>query len=501
VTGAARQLLALLALRWSMVRSTSAKLGLLLLLGSLAVLLEAVVHAVPFFDEALLITAAEVAPEAFVGFAALAMIAPLTAGGSSHLVPPDDLVAFPVRPATHFLSGLLLAPANLVWVLQLLGLAGLTAALSAGGAVLPGLLTAVAFVLVVTVAGQCVAWLFLGLRQTRWGRRIIFVTAAAAVVAVVLAARTPLGPGVVRLLPARQLAKSIEAGSRGDLSGWAPMTVVLVLIAVAGLLAGSRLCGWAMRRPGDDRADRSARPVTRRAAHATMLGELLAADRASVWRAPALRRGLLLLTILPAGVAVAGGFPWASIVILPALITAGAGLLFGINAFALDGSGAMFTAGLPVPPRLLFLSKALAVGEVVLGTAAVTVAAAALRAPSLPTTTELVATVTSLVACTAVVVALCLRSSLLRPHRAELRGVRDAVAPPGVMAVASLRLAFPTVLVALLIGGSIESRTWWLAPALSAPVVLLSLRSVWASARRYDRPAVRARVVLAVSSG
>ena len=63
-------------------------------------------------DAAALGTAVELAPAAFLGFGALALIAPLTAGGGNEVVPPDQLVAYPVRPATQFLGGLVLAPAQ-----------------------------------------------------------------------------------------------------------------------------------------------------------------------------------------------------------------------------------------------------------------------------------------------------------------------------------------------------------------------------------------------------
>src|SRR5690242_21799388 len=73
-------------------------------------------------DAPALETALKLAPAAFLGFAFLAVIAPLTANGGNEVFPPDQLFAFPILPMTQYLGGLALAPLNLVWVLQLLTL-------------------------------------------------------------------------------------------------------------------------------------------------------------------------------------------------------------------------------------------------------------------------------------------------------------------------------------------------------------------------------------------
>ena len=85
--------------------------------------------------------------------------------------------------------------------------------------------------------------------------------------------------------------------------------------------------------------------------------QLVRTDRASVWRSTALRRGIYVLALLPGVVAAAVGLDWASLVLLPGLVAAGAGLLFGVNAFCLDGSGALWLSSLPHPPALAFWAK------------------------------------------------------------------------------------------------------------------------------------------------
>ena len=107
-----------------------------------------------------------------------------------------------------------------------------------------------------------------------------------------------------------------------------------------------RLVAAAVRVPAAARAAaRRRRPPAGRA-----LAELVAVDRASVWRAPALRRGAVVLALLPGLLAAGAQLPWSSLVVLPGLVAAAAGLLFGVNAFCLDGPGAVWLASLPHPP-------------------------------------------------------------------------------------------------------------------------------------------------------
>ena len=116
---AAGQVRALVALRWRMVRRTSTRVGLLALAAAVPLLAWLMLVARNGAEEAALVAAIDAAPAAFLGFGALAVVAPLSASSGSELVPSSQLVAYPIRPATHFLSSLVLAPVNLVWVVQL----------------------------------------------------------------------------------------------------------------------------------------------------------------------------------------------------------------------------------------------------------------------------------------------------------------------------------------------------------------------------------------------
>jgi predicted permease len=241
--------------------------------------------------------------------------------------------------------------------------------------------------------------------------------------------------------------------------------------------------------------------VRRRAAYASPLRSLIAVDRASVWRAPALRRGGLVLLLLPGVVAAGLRVPWESLIVLPGLVAAGAGLLFGVNVFALDSSGSVWLASLPVQPRLLLLSKLVVLSETVLLAVLVAGVSAALRSPGPPTAAQVTAVIGSGLACAAVVVALSLSSSVRRPHRADLHGTRDAVMPPGALAAASLRLAVPCALVGMVIAASSYLGTAWFPLLLAVPIMLTALLSVLRSVRRWEDPIARARVVQVVATG
>ncbi len=113
------------------------------------------------------------------------------------------------------------------------------------------------------------------------------------------------------------------------------------------LRAGDAVTGWALRRPGDHADRTSSRSLPRRRWSHSVLLSLLAMDHASVWRSTPLRRGVLVLVLVPGVVSAFAGMSWQSLILVPGLIAAGAGLLFGINAFTLDGAGSVWLSTLP----------------------------------------------------------------------------------------------------------------------------------------------------------
>jgi hypothetical protein len=499
-SGPARQLAALLALRWQMARAPGVRLGLVLSALFAGWLLALALRAGPSVDVATLGTAIEVAPAAYVGFGVLALLAPLSAGGGQDVVPPDELVAFPVRPATQFLGGLVLAPLNLVWIVQLLGLTALTSCLTLHGSLLRGAATTAAYVLAVTVLGQALAWAVVGLRRSTAGRRAVVVGAVLALAAAVGAVRTG-SAGAVQQLSARTVVDGVIAGGDGHLQRWGVTTAALVALAVLAAGGGLLACRWSLRQPGDLAARAASGPVRRRAGRRSALGELVAVDRASVWRAPALRRGALVLAVLPGLLSTGAALPWSSLVVLPGLVAAGAALLFGVNAFSLDASGSLWLASLPCDPVLLLRSKALVLTETVLGAVLVATVSGATGSPGPPTTAELTALASAVLLCTAVVVVLSLHASLRRPYRADLHGPRDAVAPPGALVLASVRLALPTTAVGVLLATAAATGWWWLPPALALPVLGLCALSAARTVGLWRDPVHRSFVVHRVANG
>jgi len=501
MTTASAQLVGLLRLRWTMVRSRRVRVLLLLALALVAYLAVVAARSGDSLEPAKLATAVELAPAAFLGFAVLAVIAPLTAGGGNEVFPPDQLVAFPIRPRTQFLGGLALAPLNLVWVLQLLTLTAETAYVSRGGTSARAALTATAYVLCATVLGQALSWWVAGLRQTRNGRRLVLAMGASVLGVGVLATRVDgLAHSVLERSPTRTVVHAIAARP-DETTRWALTTGVLLALTTMGLLLGARLCGWALRRPTDTTARLDLGPMHRRTGRTSQLAELVSVNRASAWRAPALRRGALVLALLP-GIGAAGArVPWESLTILPGLVAAGAGLLFGVNAFALDGSGALWMASLPHRPRVVALAKVLVLAETVAAAVALAVLAGGARSPGRPTTSQVTAIVFSGLTCTAVVVAIGLSCSVRRPHHALLQSPRDSIAPPGALALASLQLSAPAAAVGFAFSGAAASDVAWLPPLLAVPVVVLCVLSLRRSLARYDEPLSRARVVSVVSAG
>jgi hypothetical protein len=498
VTSALVQLRALAWLRWQMVRSPGARAALCLSPILLIWMVQLVVSSAASLTHPALVAALELAPAAFLGFGVLAVVAPLTAGGGNEIVPSSQLVVYPVRPRTLFLGGLLLAPANLVWVVQLLVLTAETAYLTLDGHRLAGGVTTTAFVVCLTILGQALAWGVVGLRQTRVGRRVVGGMSAALVVAAVLIVRGGLGNRFLDASPTHTVVRAIAAGPG---QRWLVTTAALLLASAGGVVLGARACGWALSRPNDATATGTSVVVRRRPARRTALAELIAVDRASVWRASALRRGGLVLAVLPGVAAIGAAIPWQSLVVLPGLVAAGAGLLFGVNAFCLDGSGAVWLASLPHDPRLVARAKVHVLVETIATSIVVVLVAGSLRSPGTPTAAQVTAILASALASGAMVVATCLALSVRRPHRADLNGPRDAVAPPGALTLASARLALPAGLIGFVLEGASHSEQWWVPAVVAAPIIAACLLWLARSLARYADPQVRSRIVQTVSAG
>lgn len=493
----------LVALRWRMVRTSRARLGFGLLAATVpvaaawAVIAGQLLPAQRAFDVTLL------APSAYLSVAVIAVLAPLVTGGGNELFPDSQLLPLPIRHRTHHAVSLALTPLNIAWTVQLIGLVAVTAYIAARGPLVAvALVTCLLYVAAVTVLGHAVGWTVVGLRHSPWGRAATLGTAAALMVAGAALQATGSLSSVLDSSPTTYVVIAALNGSVGRFdSAWWLTHAGLVAVTAVLWFAGRRACAWALRQPGGSATTLDSRPVRRRRSGGSSEHLLLRKDRASLWRSAPLRRGLLVLGVMPGLVAAAAGLDWPTLVLLPALVAAGAGLLFGVNAFCLDGAGVTWLAAQPVRPAALFWSKARVVAETAATAIAITVAVASVRTGRWPEPGELAA----LLACSAVVlarvVAVCMTLSVRRPQRADLSGPRDTPAPPGVMAAYSTRLAVSTTFIALLFSGLAEVAPWTWSVALAVPFLLLSTRRVLMALRHWEQPPARAHVVTVVAAG
>ncbi|MDA8436051.1 MAG: hypothetical protein M0Z98_08710 [Actinomycetales bacterium] len=513
----------LFALRWRMVRSRRVRIGLLVLAAvSLGVLVLVVAGSasVPLgpvsgadLSPADLANAgapvdrtgevAALLPSAMLAFGLFCIIAPLSAGGGMELIPEAELVAYPVRVPTLVRLSLILTPLNIAWYLQVLVLVAATSySLRGPGGPVPPIAVLVAFMAACTALGQALGWALVGVRRTRLGRRGTWLLLAAGLAAggwVVLTER--LTPMLDNAPTKRVLFAQLRAAQL-DLAGAAPVVLVLLVATVVGYVGAVHIASWALRRPGDLGIDGPlARPVRRRPFPASEARALRQVDRASVWRSAPLRRGLLVLAVLPVAAAAVASLPWSSIALLPPLVSSGAALLFGVNALSLDGSGALWIATLPHDQALVLRSKARVVAEVVGGAVLLVLVGAALRASSAPRPLDLLCVVGASVSCTALVVASCMRLSVTRPHRAELRGPRDTPAPPGTMAVYSARLAGTTTVVGLVFSVATFGTSWFVPVLVTLGLVAWAGASWLRTQRLWSDVPTRAHVIATVAAG
>ena len=522
-SAAPHQVRALLSLRWRMVRARPLRTGLtiiglaLLALGALIVLgaanvpLGAVASTDPSVNDLVVSGAptdrtgeiAALLPSAMLAFVLLCIVAPLTAGGGYELFPESELVAFPVRVSTLVRTSLVLSPLNIAWYLQVLVLSAATAYAirGPGGPAVP-LLVLLAFLAACTTLGHAIGWALVGIRRTSRGRVATWTALAALLALATWIVVTDRGTAMLDVAPTRKVLRAQLMGARGDVGGWGPTAAILVIACVLGYLATVRVAAWALRRPGDLGVDGPlARPVRRREQPRTDRAALLHIDRASVWRSPPIRRGLLVLAILPVAAAMIASLPWSSIALLPPLVSSGAALLFGVNALSLDGSGATWVSTLPHDPALVLRSKARVVAEIIGGAVVLVLIGAVLRSSERPTAVDVVCVLGSALSCTALVVAACVRLSVTRPHRADLRAARDTPAPPGTMALYSAGLAATTTTLGLVFSASTFGASWP-APVLITVGVLAGAAWSWSGTRRrWADPTLRAHVVATVSAG
>jgi hypothetical protein len=198
-------------------------------------------------------------------------------------------------------------------------------------------------------------------------------------------------------------------------------------------------------------------------------------------------------------VALAGDLTWDLVTVLPGLVASGGALLFGVNAWCLDGRGALWRDSLPAAPGVAFAAKALVLLEVLLVPALLTLVLAALRAGA-PNAAELASVLAATLVVCVQVTTTSLGWSVRRPFAAEMRSARATPAPPVAMVGYSARLALTTTLVGLLFSATALAGNALPAVLLAVPMLCWSGYRLAGTAAAWATPTTRARVVAVVAT-
>jgi hypothetical protein len=435
-------------------------------------------------------------PTGLAGFLALGVVSAAASGGGRELIGRDAAAVFPISPTTDHLGALLLAPLNIAWLLQTWMLLGSTAyALGHRGGLVPAQAVVLLWVAAATATAQAVAWGLEGARRVPHGVvgvRALAVGALGAALGLQISGNLLLAFDEI---PTRWVVVGMVTDSHAR---WLQTVLLLLGLLLVAVAVGAVPAHLAARRvPRDELRVETGTFPARRPPHSA-LAALVRTDRGSVWRAVPMRRGVAVLAVGPGLVAVLGDLPWSSMTVLPGLVASGGALLFGVNAWCLDGRGALWRESLPVGPGTVFAARAYVLAEFLLAASVATIALAAVRAgmPDLP---ALVALLCTLVVVTVQVVAAALRWSEQHPFAVDLRSARATPAPPLSMVGYSTRLAVSTTLTGLVFSGLSHLPDWRIPVLVAVPFVCWSLARLVRTYRRWLDPADRARVVTTVA--
>jgi hypothetical protein len=430
-------------------------------------------------------------PSAMAGILALNIASAVASGGGRELISRDQAAPYPVSPTTDHLGALVLAPLNIAWMIQAWVLLGSMSYSFAPGRLVQAEVVMLLWLVFATTCGQVVAWTMEAVRRGPYG---IAITRG-------LLVALGLAAGVVQLTGhVTDVLDRIPTlwFFQGAVSGWGARWWITVAALIAGSLvavaAGAAPTHVAARRMPRDEArmetdQHEPRPLPR-----SVLGLLIRTDRASVWRSVPMRRGVMVLAIGPGLVAIFGNLPWPSMTILPGLVASGGALLFGVNAWCLDGRGALWRENLPVPASALFDARAWVLTEFLATASLITVGIGALRA-GVPNAQELSALVCTLAVVLLQVVGASMRWSLAHPYPVDLRSARATPAPPAAMVGYSARLATSTTFTSLIFSGCAHVPDWRLSVLLAIPCLMWSGVRFARTARRWQDPVARALVV------
>lgn len=438
-------------------------------------------------------------PVLAAAFLVMAAGAAIITGGGRELVTHDQAVAFPVAPATDHLGALAMAPLNIAWVLQAWTLLGVTAYVAGPIGALSGPPLVLLWLALATAVGQSAGW---AIEVIRRGPSGVLISR------LVLSGLGMLGGAVVALgiadpvvAPARPVFdEAIDPGW-----GWLPWVIGLALLTLLAVVAGVPLARAALRRPQREEhrlesSHYSPRPFPVGAGDwRDDLRLLLRVDRASVFRSVPLRRGLLVLTLLPGLGGIFYTVDWSDLMLFPGLVASGVVLLFGVNAWSLDGHGILWRESLPISTRLAFLARTGVLAQLMVVAIAIAILPGVVHV-GMPNRAQSLCLAAASGVALVQVLAAAARWSLHHPYAVDLLSARATPAPPLVMVGYSARLAVPTTFTGLIFGGlsGVDSPLWPLGLFTLLCLGWSSAR-LWRTARQWDRPQARAAVVAAVA--
>lgn len=438
-------------------------------------------------------------PTAYLGFLLLTVIAATVAGGGRQLLTRDEAVPYPISNKTDFLVGVVLAPLNIAWLMESWTLLG-AMSYGYGRHWQLGLAQVVTlgWIATATVVGQMVASLAEWVRRLRGG---VFAVRSAGITLAGVSSWLVVSGRLGHWLDQGYLTKWVlDAQVRLSADHWAHAAIALAVFAVMGA-AAIQVGGWSADRasrhqPIDELKLESGQRVARPNPTTDFIA-MLRLDRASVWRAVPLRRGILFLGVLPGAVALAGSLHWQVITMFPGLVCSGGALLFGVNIWCLDSKGAFWRESLPTSPGLAFAVRAWVLGELLLVALVPAIGLGALRA-GIPTASEVAAVLCAAAVTVVFVTGRCLRWSITKPYPADLRGARATPAPPVAMVGYSARLALTTTLLGLIFAATAVA-SWEWSVIVALPVALFAASDLAHTSRMWDSAQTRAYVLTAVS--
>jgi hypothetical protein len=438
-------------------------------------------------------------PSAMIGILVIAAISAAASAGGRELLPRDQAVGYPLSPVTDHLGALLMAPLNIAWLMQTWVLLGATAYGFGASPRLPVVLVPVVlWVVCATALAQVIGW------SMEWARRGPYGTWVVRVVSLAFGLGMTYLIAADRLIPFLDASPTLQVALAAQDAGEAltarylVVCLVLLVLTLAAVAGGAVVAAAVARRPARDELRLESTAHQPRRMPVSDFTAMVRTDRVGIWRSVPLRRGLVVLMVMPGLVAIAGGLQWDMLAILPGLVASGGALLFGVNSWSLDGRGALWRDSLPADPRTVFTSRLYVLAEVLLVASAGTMLLASLRA-GIPTVDELVAVTAAIVVVVAQVVSASLRWSVRRPYSVDLRSARATPAPPLVMVGYSARLALATTLVGMIFAG-LARVSWEWSVLCAVPFLLFSAWRLVRAGGGWGDPVTRSRVVATVAS-